>query len=146
MPELTLVIQPPPEIKSVLVVGQGPAGAPGTTRSTQLTALLPIGGHRAVVAIGNNSAEIADCNNVAHCSRVAGISVSAASAGGQFLAQSTGVMDEPSWSWIPDQDIWLDANGILSQTLPTAPAFIQRLGYALTATRIWVEISEPILF
>jgi hypothetical protein len=54
-------------------------------------------------------------------------------------------MEDLGWTWTPGLDIWLGDNGLMTQTFPVVAAFSQRLGFALSATRIWVDLSEPTL-
>lgn len=149
MPETT--ISSAVEITTVLEIGQGPSGPPGTpglpgsSQVISLTATEAIGGQRALIATGASGAAYASSADASHYSRVVGISVGAASLGAAVEVQSSGPMEELGWSWIPGQDLWLGSNGLLTQTYPAGAAFSQRLGFALSPTRIWVDISEPVL-
>jgi hypothetical protein len=140
------IINQPAVIKTVLNVGQGPSGPPGAGVSNSLVALQPIGGHRVVIASGLNGADYADAFNPLHFGRVVGVTTGAADGGAMLLAQSAGPIDEASWNWIPDEDIWLGPNGTLTQVLPAEAAFVQRVGFAQTPTHMWVDLSEPVSY
>lgn len=145
MPDIISAIEPPQELVSVLQVQQGPSGPPGAGVSNTLIAQQALGGHRIVVASGLNGADYADALDPTHFGRVIGITTGAANALTEVTVQSAGPIDEASWSWVPDADIWLDTNGLMTQTPPSAAAFLQRVGFALTPTRVWVDLSEPVL-
>lgn len=136
------------ELLEVAVQGppgpQGPQGVSGGAAGA-VTLAEAVGGHRAVYLTAAG-ALYADAGTAEHAGRVAGITTQAGAAGASVLVQSAGFMTEPSWAWVPGGDIWLGLSGVLTQTIPPAAAFAQRLGYAVTPTDIWVEISEPIIF
>jgi hypothetical protein len=120
---------------------QGVAGGSGHSAS----AGEDVGGHR-VVMISAIGVVVADALTVSHAGRVIGVTTGAVVSGDPANFQSSGEMTEVSWNWTPDEDIWLGANGTLTQTIPPSAAFAQRVGYAIDATRMWVELSEPIIF
>ena len=133
--------------ESVLILTdaeQGPSGPPGPPGAIlhTLTAATALGGHRAVL-VGLTGAIYADNQIEAHAGRVSGVTVAAASSGAQVSFQSSGRLTEPSWSWAPDGDIWLGASGQLTQTYPSGAVFAQRLGYAISATEMWIDLVEP---
>lgn len=134
-----------PGVVSLVNTGlRGPKGDPGGSTFTR-TAAQALGGHRAVVAVGENGADYASASDVSHFGRLIGITSGAVSSGAEATITSIGPVDEPSWTWTPGGDVYLGDSGLLTQTVPLAAAFLQRVGFALTATRLWVELSEPIL-
>lgn len=145
MPDILSVIQADGGMVTVIEAQQGPSGPPGAGVSNTLVAQQPLGGHRIVIAAGLNGADHADATDPAHFGRVVGITTGAAAALAEVTVQSAGPIDEASWSWVPDADIWLGTNGLMTQTPPSSAAFVQRVGFALTPTRIWVDLSEPVL-
>jgi hypothetical protein len=144
--DIISTIEPPQELVSMLQVQQGPSGPPGVGVSNTLVAQQALGGHRAVIAVGLNGADYANTLDEAHFGRVIGVTLGAADALAEVIVQTAGPLDETSWDWVPDTDIWLGYNGLLTQTPPRVAAFVQRVGFALTPTRIWVDLSEPVLF
>src|SRR5205085_1073647 len=101
-------------------------------------------GHRAVVADTNGNAVYADSSEPSHANAVIGITTGAASEGAAVSVQNIGEMIEPSWQWAPDIPIYINANGILSQTAPTT-GFSLVVGFAVTSTRIIIHITQPII-
>jgi hypothetical protein len=74
--------------------------------------------------------------------------MNAATIGGDVTAQDAGIVDEPSWSWIPDAPLFLGVAGALTQTIPTADAgavFLVKIGVATSATSIVLEFGPPIV-
>ena len=126
---------------------QGPAGpiGPGGSISHNALASAAIGGHRAIINTVDGVA-YADASDQAHIARVVGVTTGSAAGGAPITFQSSGKITEPSWSWIPDADIFLGLNGLLTQSIPGTAVFAQRLGFALSPTEMWVELGEPIVF
>ena len=124
---------------------QGPPGIAGPPGSIlhAITAATAIGGHRAVL-VSAAGAVYADNTAEAHAGRVTGVTVGAASMGEQISFQSSGRLVEPSWAWTPDMDIWLGTDGQITQTYPAAAAFAQRIGYAISPTEMWIDLTEPV--
>lgn len=56
-----------------------------------------------------------------------------------------GIFNEPSWTWTVDGPIYLDINGLLTQTVPVFPsaAFRVQLATALTPTTIYYNPQIP---
>lgn len=124
---------------------QGPPGPPGSAASAhlQLAAGAPLGGHRAVRSSGGR-AVYADCRQAAHAQTVLGVTVGAVSAGELATVQQTGLMDEPSWSWLPDAPVFVGEDGALVQGAPVS-GFCLRVGVALTPTRICIGQHMPVV-
>jgi hypothetical protein len=132
------------EVIIIEVAEQGPPGPSGADFIFQCLAAEAIGGHRVVVGSGFNGVLHADANDEVHFGKVIGVTLNAASIGGAVSVKNVGTIDEPSWAFTPDVDIWLASNGLFTQTPPNT-AFTQRIGYALTPTRIWVDLSDSII-
>lgn len=124
---------------------QGPPGPPGPAGSIAYTGLAAeaIGGHRAIIQT-TAGLMYADASAATHSGRVVGVTTSAANAGDQITYQSAGRIVEPSWSWTPGDDIYVGLDGALTQSIPFGAAFVQRAGYAIDATTMWVDLSEPV--
>ena len=122
--------------------GQGPAGINGGTTIT-MTAAGAIGGHRLVIGDASGLASYADQSEPSHYGRVVGLSTGAASDGDPVSVQLQGDITEPSWTWTPGL-IWAGSNGLLTQAPPTT-GWIQQVASALTATRIVLDLKQPIL-
>lgn len=98
-----------------------------------------LGGHRAVTVDGYYAG-----NDIAgHAGKILGITTGAASAGAVATVQTHGKLTEPSWNWLIGSMVFLSTNGQLTQTPPT-DGFRIILGRPVTATTLFVDISEPI--
>lgn len=106
-------------------------------------AATTVSGHKAVVL---TSAGIlhADPTLSAHNNAVVGISLNAAVSGDPVKYRSFGEIEHSGWTFSPGSDIFIGAAGALTQTVPTGTAFSQRIAYAITATKLRVDIQEPI--
>lgn len=153
--EVEIVLTPPSVIEVELIpaptvvvefsVAQGPAGPPAGL--TLLNAAEAVGGHRVVCAAIGGVRHV-DVSVADDAQRVIGLSMTAASAGGTVTVADSGPVDEPSWSWTPDEPVFVMGLGLLTQSTPTSPAqaFLLRIGVALSPTSIFVSIGEPIAF
>lgn len=137
-----------PQVETITETGaQGPPGAQGPSgalaQSLQYPAGEALGGSRAVYLAGDGSFWYAD-NQDASAIAVAGITSGAVSLGETATAQYAGEMVEPSWSWTPEQPVYLGASGQLTQTPPPSGTVVE-LGVALTATKMLVRIQISLL-
>ncbi len=82
----------------------------------------------------------------AHGDDVMGITLTAASAGGEVSVQSLGEITEPSWTWVPFEPIFLGFDGHLTQQPPVFGAFSLVMGFATSTTSMMIRISSPIYF
>lgn len=136
-------------INTVVVSGgaQGPQGIPGESAAlTNALAAINLSGHRGIVLNSSGQALYADNNTPAHASKFVGITQGAVVAGSNATIQRFGEITEPSWSWTPDQPVYLGANGLITQTMPTAASakFSLIIGVAQTATKIYLNPMPPI--
>lgn len=106
-------------------------------------AVHAMSGHRAV-AITETGLVYADASIAARLGATVGVSRNAASMGGIITYQTLGLIEEPSWTWTPEADIFLSYAGLLTQVDPRF-YFSQRIGYAVTPTSMYVELSEPVI-
>ena len=121
---------------------QGPPG-PGGGTTVARTADVPLSGHRCVYATTNSAgdgANYADNQTPAHGLRVIGITLHAATAGSEIQVISSGEIEEPTWSWVPDLPIFCGANGTLTQTAPTS-GWLKQLGVATSATSMILALG-----
>ena len=75
-------------------------------------------------------------------SRLLGITLTAAGPGEPVNVQRSGVLDDAGWSWTPGR-VWLGVDGRLTQT-PPADGFDVLIGAATSATRITLNLTDPI--
>jgi hypothetical protein len=142
-----LVVEPQQAPAVLLAVGDqgpaGPAGVPGPAGGSAfqrvagetisaLRVLYELGG--AVFALDYRAADYIDF--------ILGISLTAADPGQPLNVQRSGALEDSGWNWAPGR-IWLGANGALTQT-PPADGFDVLIGAAVSATRITLNITDPI--
>ncbi len=77
-----------------------------------------------------------------HIDLIFGVTITSASAGATVRVQRSGELEDSGWSWTPGR-VWLGANGTLTQT-PPADGFDVLIGAATSATRIALNIQDPI--
>ena len=103
-----------------------------------------IGGHRVVKSVSATHVDYADNSVLNDSTQVLGLTLSSASGGDRVLIRTWGEVSESSWSWTEGW-VWLDHNGLLTQTPPTTPsAFSMIIGQALSATTMRVLLLSPI--
>lgn len=113
----------------------GPQGSPGQA-GIPVVAAVALGGHRAVTVFGQY-AEPGDENILA------GITTSAVAAGDTSYPIRAGIITEPSWSWTPNQPIFIASSGVLTQSPPTSSR-IRRVAWAMSSTVINVDFYPAI--
>lgn len=126
---------------------QGPAGAPGASAG-DLTkiAQVALSGQRAVKLLTDGiQVNYADNTDAGSRQLSVALTKNAALAGDLVTLLTFGDYEEPSWSWTPGGVIYLGTNGLLTQTAPSAPAFLRILGTAVSTTRIWWDPQPPIV-
>jgi hypothetical protein len=106
------------------------------------TVAYSMSGHRMVILNENQEAEYASSANPFHANKIIGMTTQAA-INGEIGIQTAGELEEPSWSWILDIPIWLSTDGLLSQT-PPSTGFCLIIGFPITATKMFINIREPI--
>lgn len=124
---------------------KGDKGDPGGSEMVR-TAAVALSGHRAVLIDGQGKFDYVSADNLLHSSRAVGVTIGAASAGAPANVVMFGEITEPTWTWIPDQPVYLGVNGQLTQTMPVFPAskFLQVIGIPMTSTSLFVNIGFPI--
>lgn len=140
-----LAIGTPP--RTVIVnSGTGPRGERGADGggTFQLEAATAIGGHRAIVTDADGLAVYADNQTAAHQYGALGVTTGAASAGDSLSIVALGAITEASWSWTPQQPVFVGAAGVLTQTPPAAPAWLRVVGVAISPTTLFVRPDPPI--
>lgn len=126
---------------------EGPPGAPGATLLGGATISFPVSANISqyqVVAVISGVAEIADSSNMTFCNTVAGVCIAGSVAGAVCQIQYTGQLENTSWTWVPNQPIFLGTLGVLTQTPPSV-GFSQQIAIPLSATTILISIANPIV-
>lgn len=123
---------------------RGPAGPSGGS-SIVATAGSDVGGHRLVYLDAFGAARYADARTPSHAAIVLGMTIGAATAGAALDVVRVGEVEEPSWSWAPGMPVFLGVDGVPTQSLPATAAFSLVVGFAISATRLFVSIREPVI-
>jgi len=124
---------------------RGPQGIPGPAggATTVMVGAAPISGHAAVALGADGLLIYADCTNPAHLGAVLGVVANAYSPGDLAVVQTDFDLTHAGWAFATGP-IFAGAGGALVQALPPGALFAQVLGYALSATRIHIDVQPPI--
>lgn len=143
--EQVLIESGQPDVYVLAAGAQGPAGVDGSVLAAQLTktAGASLSGHRAVVLNNDGEAIYADSSTISHRDKVLGITTGAASAAAPVTIQTYGELVEPSWAWTLDEPVFLGLTGLLTQTVPVS-GFVQRIGFPLTATSLFIDVDDAV--
>jgi hypothetical protein len=131
----------------VIHLGYGagtPSGSPTVPSGVEnFMAGQTLSGHRVVRSNASGNAIYADRSD-AGSQHVLGVTLGAAIAGDTVQVRRHGSIEEPSWSWTPNEAIFLGDNGVLTQAYPGGPVSLI-VGFATTATSMFVAPREPII-
>lgn len=141
--EYAVGLEPDAETAVVMAGEQGPPGPPGPTGGSALqrTAGETLSALRAVYEL-DGLVRALDYRDATHIDLLLGLSLTAAPEGGPVNVQRSGVLEDSSWNWLPGR-IYLGANGSLTQA-PPADGYCVLLGAATSATRITLNLQDPI--
>lgn len=124
------------ELAQVVVVGGGGESSFVRQSAGALSAL------RIVWEDESGVVRTLDYADADHIDLIAGLTLTATATAGGVRVQREGVVDDTAWSWAPGP-VYLGADGALTQT-PPADGFDVRIGSAVSQTRLYLEIEEPI--
>ena len=102
-----------------------------------------LSGHRVVMSDAYGVIWYASNASVDDANCILGITTGAISVGTTGPVKSHGDMTEPTWAWVAKKPLYLGESGFMVQTPPVS-AFIIKVGYAVSATRIFIDIDSPI--
>lgn len=143
-PVTTVVRTTTPEAARVVTATrQGPPGPPGGT-VLHTTGQVAISGHTAVCIAADGTLAAADCTDPTHLGTVIGVTPSASAPGAPTAVQSSLSLVHAGWTFSPGP-VFVGTAGALVQTLPVGAVFSQVVGFAVTATRIVIDIQPPVL-
>lgn len=111
-----------------------------------LVSATPISALRLLTTDSSGQLIYASNSTASHSDRVVGMSTNAVGALGISEFITSGIFEDPSWSFTPESKLYLGANGVITSTAPVSPAavFSQQIGYAITATKIKLDIQKSI--
>ena len=158
-PASTVLVTPPTTHTAVVVAEEprhvivtrgipGPPGPIGPSGGSALsvTAGQDIGGHRLVLLNAQGDAIYADARQLSHAEVVVGLTVFAAVQGQSIDIVRAGIVEEPSWSWVADQPVYLGLDGVPTQTLPPGALFGLVVGFPIAPTKLFMSIKPPNVF
>ena len=129
------------------VIAQGPMGPIGLPNSMMsYVAGDIIQGHKAVSILSQGNAFLADPTNVTYIGTIAGVSLNAANEGQNVTVQSFGPLEYEGWNWTPGNPVFVGLLGMLVQPQPVSTAFVQVIGYALSPTRLMINLQPYLTF
>lgn len=98
-----------------------------------------------VVTTDGLSAILCDTAIELHGGKVYGVVEKPVPAGQPVRINTSSVVENELWNWVGGEDLYAGPAGLLT-SIPDSgvPLFMQRVGYALDATRVKVAISSPI--
>ncbi len=96
-----------------------------------------------VVMPSPSGAIYADASSIL-TSKLLGITTTSATAGQAVQVKVSGIVSDALWSWVPNDTIWLGSNGMLT-SIPPSSGVAARVGIAMTATSIAIQIHQPIV-
>lgn len=132
------------DIRQGLPGARGLPGPPGSG-GVSLIAGATMGGHRVVQSIANVGLVYASADQLADALRLVGVIQSAVNVGDEVTVTTNGEITESSWNWDIGKPVYLGLNGLLTQTIPEAPAaaFSVIVGMPTSAQSIFVKLREP---
>ena len=133
------------ESRSAMTPGRppGPPGPPGPAGGTALQRMAgeALSALRAVYEL-DGEVYFLDFQDEDHIDLLLGITLTAANAGQPINVQRSGALDDSGWAWSPGR-VYLGANGALTQ-VPAAAGFDVLIGVAVSATRLILNLQDPI--
>ncbi len=130
------------QVVRVAVFGlRGMQGPPGNAEDIQCVAGEELSALRAVYEL-NGAVYLLDWRDASHIDLLLGVTVTSADAGGHVSVKRTGFLVDAAWAWTPGR-VYLGANGSLTQT-PPADGFDVLIGVAVSATRLLLDLQDPI--
>ena len=144
----TVITQDPNGLSVLVAAEQGPEGKQGVAGPSGGAAFVrdaaaTVSGGRAVALNADGEAIHADGADDDFAWRVVGLALNGANLGNPVTIATAGEVEEPTWSWIEGKPVFLGSAGSLTQTPPTS-GFILVVGSAVGATRILVNVQQPI--
>lgn len=140
IPVDTFVGVPPPGLPGQFLAFDNTWQYPDAAVSTlSKKAQGTLSGHRVVYSFSPTHVAYANPTDYLQIGKVLGMTTGAAADGEDVVVQDKGILIEPGWAW-NSGDIFLAANGQLTQVLPTA-GFLFRVGVALSPTAVQLNFD-----
>lgn len=141
----THVIDKSSETHVIEVGHQGPPGPPGLPGDAKPVTVgaSPISGHSAVALNADGLLIYADCTDASQLGAILGVVDNAYATGAEATVQTEFDLTHVGWTFSPGP-VFVGTSGALVQTLPPGALFAQVVGYALSPTRIRIDVQPPI--
>lgn len=132
------------QVTSIIEILTGGSSGGGTdTNILNLVAGTALGGQRWVTTDASGEAIYADNTTVSDSNKIVGITLNAVSAGTNVGIRTFGELTDSSFSFTPDEPIWLGITGLSTQT-PASSGIVVLVAQALTATKIFIRVQQTI--
>ena len=106
-----------------------------------LTSTAPLNAYKLITTDAAGFAVYASSAEVSHVDQVLGVALNSGTA---LQVQTMGVVDNTGWSWTPGSPLFVGVNGDIT-TNPGTGLFSQLVGYAQSATRIFIRLGRATL-
>lgn len=121
---------------------RGPAGA--SISIVDRPAARALSGHRCVIATPEGLFDYPDLDVAGDGPLIVGVTIAAAGEAYAAYAQTHGLLEDDSFAFAVGP-VFCGPNGELVQTPPTGAAFLRRIGTALDATALQIDLDPAIL-
>jgi len=118
-------------------------GGSGGDSYIQLPAGEPINAYKVVTTGADGRVIYGDAGTVEHQGRIIGVAINSASIGGNVAIADSGIVTNPSWTWTPGAVLYVGLSGNI--TTQQVGVFSQNLGYARTATEIFIRLGRSVV-
>jgi hypothetical protein len=120
---------------------QANTGGGGVAESLNVQFSNSTGATYKVVALNSTANTVlASASDITQVDKILGILDSS----GQTV--TFGSITNPSWTWTPEQSLYLGSNGdVVTTSTINGAAFSLKLGYAISATKAFIKIGTPIV-
>lgn len=141
--EITVVESPPIQIDPVGM--RGPAGPPGESTGLIIRpSATALSGGRVVAINAIGQLIYADQSNIGLVGAIMGVLRNAIAIAADGTVITAGIVIDPTWTWTPQQPLFLDGLGFLSHA-PPLQGILQQVAIALSSIEILVDLKSPIL-
>lgn len=122
---------------------KGDKGDDGGDSLLSLPAAGSIIAYKTVTTDADGFVIYGDAGTTAHWSSILGIALNSASAGGHVAIAQQGLVTNAGWNWTVGDTLFVGLNGDI--TTQQVGVFSQTIGYALSATQIFLRLGRAIV-
>ncbi len=155
MPDITVEMYSTPTIQATLsnmpsitveMLGSGPPGPEGPAGGSTVT--YPAGQNLSsgrVVIIDGGEAFYYQNTDAAHAGRAFGITRTSATTGNNVTIQVTGIVNDAAFTFSPDNDLWIGADGEIFDSIPATGVLVQKAGVGVENDKMLIDFATQIL-